>query len=657
MQESKIPRISTLFDGSTDNTNSQLYHEAIKNVLDKILPSGIFEPTVNDAESLKGQLAKFHGLFPHLASTVAKEEFPSNMSFFALARFRPNVFRFFFEMVSHWLVPGKRLNVLLIYATDFRLPDYGSTIYTLCEVMIQVSNAEELKQIKQNLPMVEAEIRLGMESSYYARRILEIKGLSADDKTAMIQEYISYLIQRLPKFFDAELLTEMQHVLVICRDEFKATRNSRHLSRIIGIQYHFRQMLNEALIVAPSMRHLTLKLFQVRSQNHKALALNVGINFLKDNEVFEQRHLLNAIQTYIPNVKAVDNTFFANRRGNDKICTLYLEVEKEDGTSFTAKEIQTLRRELPRDLKDRIEYLMHPIFMPRNEEEVMRNIVSLSQQIKFVRDLSQVFISFDEQTHAHLFFTVIVVRIITPDSQPIADLFKKTDTFIKYIHDRCKTVGILRKKYAKEATVFRVKFAKDQFLRSDHSINLYEARQAVVLELHRVIGEFRDFNGGMISKQSQTLTAIKKVLKEHTKYNELLLENFFYSLSPVIMRTVVDPLAFSKLFNYFTNAMEKSSLEGENYEIKIVKESGTVLVLLKSCYRTLKEDVNRALSKLPLESSSELANAYLYKHDFHYLGYIYRSGSMPKQELFLETLHNSLSSWEKKRLPALAQSS
>ena len=119
--------------------------------------------------------------------------------------------------------------------------------------------------------------------------------------------------------------------------------------------------------------------------------------------MFDKTHLLKAIQNYIPSAQAVENSFFANRRGSEHICTLYLELEKINGDEFTGNEIRMLRQELPNDLKDRIEHLMHPVFMTRNEEEIIRNILSLSNQIKFLRDIPQVFISFDEQTHADFF--------------------------------------------------------------------------------------------------------------------------------------------------------------------------------------------------------------------------------------------------------------
>ena len=52
-------------------------------------------------------------------------------------------------------------------------------------------------------------------------RILEIKGLSADEKTALVQEHVAHLAKRLPHEFDEDVMTELQHVLMICRDDFK----------------------------------------------------------------------------------------------------------------------------------------------------------------------------------------------------------------------------------------------------------------------------------------------------------------------------------------------------------------------------------------------------------------------------------------------------
>lgn len=651
LEENCIPRIETCFDSPNGHNNS-LYCEAIRNTLRKILPADVFGIKEADADFKADQKEHFYACLPLLSNTMS-DEVPVNLSFYVLLKYRQNAFKFFFEMISRWLVPGKRLNVVLVYAVDFKMPEISNDeLYTLCEIMLHVENRADLEEIQRNLPIIETESRLGVESAYYARRILDVKGQSPDEKTAMVQEYIAYLIRRWPNSFDFDVMTEMQHVLVMCRDDFKMSRSSRHLSRIISIHYLFRKGLRESVRLAPEKRHLNLKLFKTKIQHqegHKnVLGILVGLNFLKDKEVFEKRHLLTAIQNYIPNAQAVEDTFFANRRGTENICTLYLELEKNNGEEFTSDEIRVLRRELPMDLKDRIEHLMHPIFMPRNEEEIMRNVLSLSNQIKYMRDIPQVTISFDEQTHASLFFTVILVRVVKPGTPAIQEIFKQSDTVLGYIHDRCKTLGHLRKKYTKEATVFRLKLPKELFLRRDHSIDLYKARQAVFNEICRVVGEVRDFNGGMISKQNELLCMVRSLLGELAKYNDLLLENFFYSLTPMTMRTVLEPEALKKLFLMQLDAIEGGFFNGEGYSLKMSSDPSFVYVMIKAQNRSIKEELSKLFTKLQVQAS-DLANSYVKVYDTPYIGYIYRCGDPQKQRQFCQVIHNIIQAWDHKK--------
>ncbi len=646
-----LPKIVPLLDMKTNAPNHKLYEELICNALRNMLAKHMTFTRGNELDVVADQRDQFHSLLP-IISTTQCTDLPGNMSFYSLSKYRANSFKFFINMVSSWLLPGKRLDVVLINAVDFRMPEISDEVYTLCDVTINVESRQEFEQILNNFPILESELRLGIDSIHYSQRILETKGLTMDVKTAVIQEYIAFLIKHMPGEFDHNVLTEMQHVLVMCPEEFKAARECRHLSRIIGMHYLFRKNLREAVKGAPQKRHLGLKLFQARvngkNGTKKVLAVLVGINFFRDKEVFEKTHLLKAIQNYIPMAQAVEGSFFDNRRGSEHICTLYLELEKINGDEFTGDEIRMLRQELPSDLKDRIEHLMHPIFMTRNEEEIIRNILSLSSQIKFLRDIPQVFISFDEQTHTNLFFTVILVRVLRPEFLPIQELFKQSDTFLEYIHDRTKHAGILRRKYKKEATVFRVKLAKEPFLRANHSIDLNRARQTVVAELCRIVGEVRDFNGGMITKQHEVLCQLRSLLKKSVKNNDLLLENFFYSLTPVIMRNVLEPEVLRTLFMMILESIGKGFSNGESYALKIYAEGILTFVMIKTEGSALKEELSRALGKLQLHSS-QLANSYVSVYDVAYIGYIFRSDDPEKQQLFCQAIQAALSAWDQKK--------
>jgi hypothetical protein len=345
----------------------------------------------------------------------------------------------------------------------------------------------------------------------------------------------------------------------------------------------------------------------------------------------------------------VEESFFSNKRGHESLGTLYLEIQKAGNQNFTGEELQALRRELPNDLKDRIEHLMHPVFMPRNEEEVVRNVLSLSSQIKYLRDIPQVTISFDEQTHGNLFFTVILVRVIKQGDRTIQELFKSSKSPYTYLHERTKEVGSLRKKYLKEATIFRVKLPKGEFLRRDGSIDLYKARQTVFQELCRVVGEVRDYNGGMISKQNELLCNVRTLLQDHVKFNELLLENFFYSLTPVIMRTVLEAEALKTLFLMLLESLDGGALFADGYSLSIKHDVNFVYVMIKSGDRTLKEELGRLFTKMQL-SSSDLANAYVKVYEVPYMGYIYRCSDSHKQRNFCQIIQSLIRAWENKKL-------
>lgn len=639
------PEMITLLNDSNIEENSGLYGNVVKQAVKKILPPHLYELKIEDKDLLEDQKKELDALLP-LLHAVTKESAPTNVSFAVISKFRPNAFKFFFELITRWLMPGKRLNVVLVYSSDFRITAFGDQVFTYSEVVAKIETTLELEELKQNLPIIQSEVRLGMQSSYYARRILEVKGLTADAKTALIQEHIAYLIGRLPDAFDRDLLTEMQHVLVICRDEFKEIRESRHLSRIISIHYLFRKSLQALVLGSPEKRHLSLKLFHAvlnTSNGEKnVLGVLVGINFLQEKEVFEERHLLNAIKNYIPKAHGVEGSFFSNRRGNENICTLYLEIEKDDGEEFTTEEIRTLRRELPTDLKDRIEHLMHPVFMLRNEEEVMRNVLSLSNQIKYLHDLPQMIISFDKQTHQELFFTIILARVVKPGSISIQEMFRLANSPLGYIHDRSKMLGFLRKRYAKEANVFAVKLLKGQFLRKDHSIDLNKARQAVVDELNRIMGEIRDFNGGMISKQNELLCALRQELEQsQIKYNDLLLENFFYSLTPDLMRTVLDPKVLKSLFLLLSESIETGFFSGNKHALKIQSDPHHVFAVIKSEERNIKDHIQRALQKYG-KNSNDLASAFVSMYDISYVGVLYITDDKEEQQAFIDTVQSNI---------------
>ena len=535
------------FEFGCSSVDAEYYRDGAQDLIQKLVPEDLLEAK---GISLASQRARFADLLPMISwSDLSKA--PCTLSVLLLCKYRLNACNFFYDMISRWLLPQKRVNVELFFASDVRLPHLSEDVLSVAEIVIYLKSAQDVEEVRRNLHTIETEIRLGIVSNYHARRILEFKGLSADGKTAMIQEKIGSLIQSHSKDFDRGIFMQMQQFLVTCRPEFKNARDYHHISRIISNLYSLRKVLKQNIEAAASKRHVSLKFLKTRLEAPKGgaerpvLGILAGLNFVNDQERFEMEHLVGAIKKHLPEVALVSDSPFMDKEGT--IQTLYLEIEKKAG-DFTLDEIHLLRTVLPEQIKAGIERLAPPIFMPRNEEEVLRNIMTLSRQLRFVSDMPQAILSFDAQKGDDLCFTVILARTTLEGAPTISDLFANSKSGVRFFNDRVRRVGQLRRKYIKEAAVMRALVPYGAFLREDRSVDFFKAREFVLSAVSETIGEVRDFNGGMIHKQTEMLGSLKSSLGRLSEQQNLLIEKFFYCLMPMEMRTVLETEPLKQLF-------------------------------------------------------------------------------------------------------------
>ena len=594
-----------------------LYSQVIESSLRQLFPDPFFFAILKDdmPQQFDSKLPIFRWFWKN-----------DQLSLHLVCRHRLNVGKFFYEMIHRWLLPGRRLDVAFSFCSDFNLVE-GSHLYTLAEMAIRLDKEIDRDHVEHNLRVIETEIRLGMVSVYHASRLLDMHLLSAQEKNGILQEKISKLIQRNPEEIDYDIFGELQHFTVMSKDEFKTPRDPHHLSRLITLFYLFRKSIERDQEKRPDKRHIRLKLASVKLDLpwgvKRVLGVCVALNFLRPNELFEERHLIRALQNGLVGIKAVSDSFFVNQGVDDGIHTLYLEIEKENGQDFTPAEIQHFRRFLPEELKRTVEVPLNSLFMPRNEEEVIRHVVSLSGQLRFVKDLPQVILIFDEQKESDLYFTVLLVRILYPSSASIQTLFSKDDSFMTYIPDRVKRVGMLRKRYPKEATIFRLKFSSKPFLRDDHSVDLFRARQSIIQELQRLVGDVRDYNGGMIAKQIELLASLQQLVGVD-RASRRLLESFFHAIYPIESRSFVPPEQLKKLFFLWKQLLDDPSQ-------KIVTEQDELAVYVMARAGHLPEIDPANFVEMQLISARP-------EQEEKFLGYLFFSSDVTERERFLENV-------------------
>lgn len=444
---------------------------------------------------------------------------------------RSFVGKFFYEMLTKWLFPGKRVNMPL-----FVLTEVGGLC--LAKVIIREQGASD------HFELLKHEICLGLRSPYHAAKILEMKGLSSREKTILVQERLSDYLHRFPHHFDYDLLTLMQRIFSSAAESFIAPRSSHYLARILTTIYGLHRKLEGWMDENPGERNLYLKCFDVTIElpleRKRVFGLSIALNFIHEHEVCGLRHLKEALRSLCPQVEEISGSGIEHREGRRQ--TIYLEVEANQ------EDRKTIKHELLSHLLARIERLQKPLFAPRNEEEVLRNLIALIRQLKYVKDYPQVMISFDEQGDRELAFTVLIARVLKENTPPIRMVLEGTPFSL----DRVKEMGAVRKRYPKEGAILRAYLPIASFIRSDQSVDLVKARAHVLAALQQCFGEVRDYNGGTIAKSREAYEALKGALGPIAKKHSLLLDNLFHSTSPAFMRSIVHPEVFKTLLQMFT---------------------------------------------------------------------------------------------------------
>jgi hypothetical protein len=343
----------------------------------------------------------------------------------------------------------------------------------------------------------------------------------------------------------------------------------------------------------------------------------VGMNIIRENERLDKRFLLEAIRACIPNIEPVKDAYLFDRR-EKKVNLFYIEVHKPSFKPFNHQEINRLRERLSLEIKKHIGNDVHPIFLPRNEEEVARNLIILSQQLKYVRDLPQVSIHYEKQTESELCFSIIMARLLLAETKGLREQLLRGGGDIKFSIEEIREIGKLKRKFPKETAVLRVSLDKAPFFRPDYSIDLLRARQRVAYELGRIIGEYRDFNGGMILKQEEALLVLRTKLGPIPHDLESLLEDYFYSLRPGIMQTVLPPEVIKAHF-FLLQQLQKSE-----EPILCQKVDRFFICFAKDTNADFRDRVEMAVEELKIPSY-ELTSCFLTPDPrTHMMGYVLR---------------------------------
>ena len=377
-----------------------------------------------------------------------------------------------------------------------------------------------------------------------------------------VYEKIQKWLCRFPNSIDNSIFNNIAIFYLLATKKFLDHRNSSHLFRIVLSIHTMQKKLLHSMTFSTHMRHLELRWIPTNLifpfSTKPVLGCLIGFNLMDRYELFDEENIILSLQKYLPQLRLVKESSYCHISQHKNLKVLYFEIEKKNGASLSLLEQSLLKNNLEEKVRKSIQPLSPTIFMKHNDEEIYKNILVLSQEIDTLNDLPQAYINFDHQTGKEIIFRIILVHI-TPFHQ-----FSLKEHFLdnKFISERVKVVKHIEDRPI-EAHIFRLHLPRvSSLLRSDGSLNFYIARQKIVALMTSAIGEFRDYNGGILIKQQELLHEFKDNFPEFTSKDPELIETFFYALTPLEKQVIIRVEVLSKLFNYFLKNYNSKLLKG-----------------------------------------------------------------------------------------------
>lgn len=451
-----------------------------------------------------------------------------------------------------------------------------------------------------------------------------------------------YMLSKYPHF-EREFRRELERFFSLSTEEFRKIRSFKTVLRLVFSFLIYRERILKEVRLYPEKRHLFARLlssplsFPFGRKN--VLGVVIVVHLPDRYDFFDEHHVHLAIQELSLSIQLVPSSVYFSQNSHDKLRFFYLEIEKLSGSGFTLKERKALKTQFISSLKKRIERLSPSIFMPRNTEETMKNILVLGQELHSSKDIPQVMISLEKQTLDQLFFTVTLAMISKKEDTPFRKLFENSAISTAFFLESTQIIGYLEDGTPKEVHIFQLQLQRSLFLRYDSSTNFYAARKKIVSLIEEVLGEIRDYNGGIFLKQGEALSQLKENLSSCE-----LVEDLFYSIAPLEMQVIL-PLATLQNFLKLALKISEEDCSGrENYTLHVQQNPEESFFVLHTHDFSLRSVFEKEFG----QNSSFCSFSISYQEKL-LTGYLCYSIDLEKQNKFLLQTEQILSNWKKKK--------
>lgn len=449
-------------------------------------------------------------------------------------------------------------------------------------------------------------------------------------------------MKRFPFSADNSVYNDLLLLVLQTSKQYLDQRHPNHLCRLILSMHLMQKKILRSLTLSPEERHLEIKWFQTDLSfpfcSRRVHGLLIGFNVADRYEIFDEENILLALQKYLPDLRLVKDSFYCHTSPNKHVKIFYLEIEKKYGALISNEELNLLKTNLEQKVTKSIQTLSPAVSMWQTQEETYKNIIVLSNEITSLQDLPQVYIAFEKQTGKEIVFQIILVQISPFHSFDLKERFLDCT----YISQRHLTVKSLNN-HPIEGIIFSLYLPRTpDFLKSDGSLNFYAARKKVVDLLNAAIGEFRDYNGGIILKQHQQLQALKQLYQT----SEELLENFIFSLSPLEHQVTLSPEKLSNFFEFFLENLHQTFEKSLNI---FKKKCDDCLFLSINSKDSALMDVITSKLQGNISENNDLVYNFLHLSEGHFFNCMIMRPESREMTAFVQLLEICMDQWKIKQ--------
>lgn len=462
-----------------------------------------------------------------------------------------------------------------------------------------------------------------------------------------VYEKLKKWFDRFPLSIDNSIFSDLALLYLLASKKYLDHRNHSHLFRVILSMHLMQKKLIRSTTFSPQVRHLEVRLIPTDLlfpfSNKPVLGCLIGFNLMDRYEVFDEENIVLALQKYLPQLKLVKESSYCHTSQYKNLKIFYFEIEKKNNSSFSLLEQTLLKNSLEEKVKKSIQPLSPTIFMGLNNEEIYKNILVLSQEIQSLQDLPQAYITFDQQTGKEIVFRINLVHISPFHHFSLKESFSGST----FVSERVLTVRYLED-HPIQAHIFRLHLPrKASLLRADGSLDFYSARQKIVSLMMEAIGEFRDYNGGILLKQQELLEGFKENFPEFSSQDPELMEAFFYKLAPLEKQATLPSSILSKLFTYFLENRKEKLLPNKIYNFKINHSEQHTFLIVHGIDHSLSEIISTVLQEQTY-TPREIAYNIIETKDGVFFNCVLLHAEIGEAESLVEALQLSLDSWHKK---------